>query len=158
MAGLSTIATIVGLLSGSTGVLNFNGQLTTPQSDPDRTYVRVASGLNGGVYNTVGADGSAPRIFIANDAGQTMEYSHPTSTTFAGDLAGTVNAPNFPGWITPGSYGDYGILPEFDFRGQQATNTLFSADGPDDLCIVYTGVTFADGTKMNWVGDWAESQ
>jgi len=133
MAG-HAINTIIGLVSGGLGILQF-GMDNFAAPETAHSVVRVTVGLDydGGLSNS---GGDLPDVRLFNEAGD-----------FIGMKVD-------PGKVQSGSFGEIKVDHDGD-NGQQATYTLLSANN-DAICIAHVTITWPDGDKYAWVGDWGD--
>ncbi|KAI6089813.1 hypothetical protein F4821DRAFT_53026 [Hypoxylon rubiginosum] len=122
----------IGVISGLLGIFQFGIDNFAEQQSVGST-IRVTVGLdtNGGLSN---AGGDLPDVRLFNEAGG-----------FIGIKAG-------PGKVKDGGFGDI-TIDHNDDTTQQATYALFSGNN-DAICIAYTAITWPNGDKYTWVGNW----
>ncbi|KAF2971962.1 hypothetical protein GQX73_g1511 [Xylaria multiplex] len=129
---MAAIVEAIGLISGALGIVQF-GLDNFSGSESDGSTVRVTVGLDfdGGLQNS---GGDLPDIRLFNEVG--------------GFLGITAD----PGKVSTGDYKDITVEHK-DNAGSQATYTLFSANN-DAICIAAASITWPNGDKYAWVGDW----
>ncbi|KAL7620434.1 hypothetical protein AAE478_009429 [Parahypoxylon ruwenzoriense] len=122
----------IGVISGALGIVQFGINNFAEQKSVGSS-VRITVGLdtNGGLNN---AGGDLPDVRLFNEAGG-----------FLG-----INAD--PGKVKNGGFGDI-TIDHKDDSTQQATYALFSANN-DAICIAYASITWPNGDKYSWLGDW----
>lgn len=128
------VLNIIGAISGALGILqfgmdNFNSPSSTGSSIRIAVGLDVEDGLND-------AGGSTPDVRLWNEAG-----------TFLG-----INAD--PGHVGSGEFKDFTVEHKGDST-QQATYAVISGNN-DAVCIAYMTITWPDGSKYAWTGDWAQ--
>jgi hypothetical protein len=131
-AGFGAFLSVFGLVSDVLGIVQFGLDNFSPP-ETATSVVRIAVGLDidGGLSN---AGGDLPDVRLFNEAGK-----------FLG-----LNAD--PGRIGDGSTVDIKVSHNDD-NGQQAPYVLFSAND-DAICIAYASITWPNGDKYAWLGDW----
>ncbi|KAI3322529.1 hypothetical protein HD806DRAFT_500324 [Xylariaceae sp. AK1471] len=124
----------IGLISGVLGIIQF-GIDNLPKEDSVGSTIRVTVGLDvkDGLQN---AGGNLPDIRLFNEAGDFLGIEVD------------------PGDVGSGEFGDITIKHNGD-SGQQAAYTLFSANN-DAICIAYAAITWPNGDKYGWIGDWGK--
>ncbi|KAH0565860.1 hypothetical protein GP486_000738 [Trichoglossum hirsutum] len=122
---------IAGLINGlAFGILSVLPKMTPDKVDGVDSKVRIAVGL----ASQMGGD--SPYIAAFNEMTQFVGYYDPS------------------GKIETGGFSDFNINQHCDKcrKGQQATYLQIFA-GDDAICVAYIGQTWADGTKLGWLGD-----
>lgn len=132
---MGSIIEAIGVLSGVLGIIQFF-KVNFPPPEIVGSMVRVGVGLDikGGIQN---AGGDLPDVRLWNEDGVFLGL--------------TVD----PGKVANGGFGDIKIAHEHNLN-QQATYALFSANN-DAICIAYTTITWPDGDKYAWIGNWGHS-
>ena len=137
MAGVvDVIGIIVGLLGAGLDVAKMTSDSEAPSPrDGTTSNVRVAVGLDspGGLNQ---AEGKID-VRLFNENGQ--ELGAPAVDQYCG--SGDTSC-------------DITITHDSDKTGQQGTYGLFTGND-DAICIAWTTVTWPDGNKWGWTGDWA---
>ncbi|KAL1878532.1 hypothetical protein VTK73DRAFT_7873 [Phialemonium thermophilum] len=124
------MADVIGVISSAITIWEFFDSLFG-NSSPAYTTVRVAAALNGNGLS--GADGTVSSIRTYNENQGLIGNS--------GSL-----------YVANGGFTDFQIDQAND---QQATYIqVYASD--DAICIPYISVTWVDGGKYGWVGDWGQ--
>ncbi|KAH7312609.1 hypothetical protein B0I35DRAFT_437399 [Stachybotrys elegans] len=133
MAGVAFL-NVLGAVSGALGIIQF-GLDNFPEPETTGSSIRIAVGLDfeGGLTN---AGGDAPDIRLWNEAGE-----------FLGIRAD-------PGKVNHGGFIDFKVDHKRD-SSQQATYAVVAGNN-NAVCIAYMSITWPDGEKYSWTGDWAE--
>ncbi|OCL05722.1 hypothetical protein AOQ84DRAFT_399413 [Glonium stellatum] len=129
---MAAIIDVIGVVSGLLGILQF-GMDNFGSQDTGGSVVRVKVGLDqdGGLSN---AGGNVPDIRLFNEVGDFLGAHYD------------------PGSITDGTDVDVTVSQTEE---QQATYALFSAND-NAVCIAYVSITWPDGQKYGWEGDWGK--
>ncbi|KAI4859909.1 hypothetical protein F4820DRAFT_462101 [Hypoxylon rubiginosum] len=122
----------IGVISGVLGIIQFGvDNFAEPKTVGSTIRLTVGLDTNGGLNN---AGGDLPDVRLFNEAGE-----------FIGIKAG-------PGKVKDGGFGDI-TVDHNDDTTQQPTYALFSANN-DAICVAYTSITWPNGDKYTWVGNW----
>lgn len=126
------MATVIGVFSGILTILGFL-ESKFPARNANAATVRIAAGLSGGTGAAQPAgDVVSVRVFNENQ--------------------GSIGTNNGYQWIPDGGFKDIRVSQP---NNQQATYLQVHA-GNDGTCIPYITVTWADGSKYGWSGDWGK--
>ncbi|PVH88139.1 hypothetical protein DL98DRAFT_544637 [Cadophora sp. DSE1049] len=123
---------VLGVISGILGIISFGENNFKPPKAVG-SVVNIAVGLDyeGGLQN---AGGNLPDVRLFNEGGEFLGMSTD------------------PGDVADGAAEDITINHKSD-NGQQATYGLFSAND-NAICVAYLTITWPDGNKYGWTGDW----
>ncbi|KAI5864852.1 hypothetical protein GGS23DRAFT_466452 [Durotheca rogersii] len=122
----------IGIISGLLGIVQFGiDNFADPKTVGSTIRITVGLDTKGGLNN---AGGDLPDVRLWNEAGD-----------FLGIKAD-------PGKVEHGGFKDITINHKRDST-QQPTYTLFSANN-DAICIAAASITWPNGDKYSWVGDW----
>ncbi|KAI9653209.1 MAG: hypothetical protein M1831_006167 [Alyxoria varia] len=138
------MATAVGVISIIVGIFGSGITLASiaqteqaqASEEASKTNLRVAVGLDGNGLSNAGGKLDA-RIF--NEFGQSLGAPSVDNECTNGDAACDIT-----------------IEHDDDHKGQQGTYGLFTGNN-DAMCIAYTTITWPDGNKWGWTGDWAST-
>ncbi|KAH7327218.1 hypothetical protein BKA65DRAFT_566565, partial [Rhexocercosporidium sp. MPI-PUGE-AT-0058] len=130
----AAVISVIGVVSGILGIVSFaQDNFKAPEAVGSVVNIAVGLDYEGGLQN---AGGNLPDVRLFNEAGKFLGISKDS------------------GDIGDGEAKDITIAHKSG-SGQQATYGLFSAND-NAICVAYLTITWPDGNKYGWTGDWGE--
>lgn len=128
-----TAVAVLGVVADAVGIFQFVAEKFASKDDGSHAVVRVAAALDGGSDHLTNGGGGINSIRLYNENEEDI-----------GDIGKRK--------IGNGEFQDFKIKQS---SSQQAAYAAISATN-DAICVPYVTMTWADGAKYGWIGDWGE--